>query len=189
MTPSSLPRRMGCDRAVLVVVDIQERFRDLIHHMDRVLTNTERLIRFARILDIPIVVTEHYPKGLGGTVAEVTGLLGDDFAPIEKISFSCCGCEDFNTALAATGRDQIILCGIETHVCIYQTTADLRRAGRQVTVATDAVSSCGKKNRKLGLRAMAALGAQNLGAQMIMFELLERADDPRFGQVKGLLRE
>ncbi len=188
MKPDPLPDRLRPERAVLAVIDIQERFRDLIYHMHEVLENTGRLIRFVRALDIPVLVTEHYPKGLGATAPEIAALW-DDFSPIQKLSFSCCGCDAFNAALEETGRDQIILCGIETHVCVYQTAADLLRMGRQVAVAADAVSSCSKKNRKLGLRAMTALGAQNLGAQMIMFELLERADDPRFRAVKDLLRE
>lgn len=188
MSPLTVPDRLRADRAVLVVVDIQERFRDLIHHMDEVMANTERLVRFARILDIPVLVTEHYPRGLGATAAEIAALW-DEFKPIQKLHFSCCGCEEFNTALAGTGRDQVILCGIEAHVCIFQTATDIRRQGMQVTVAADAVSSCSKKNRKLGLKAMAELGVQCLGAQMIMFEILERADDPRFGEIKGLLRE
>ncbi len=188
MTTPPLPERLTIDRAVLVVVDLQERFRDLIYRLDEVLINTGRLISFARTVEIPVLVTEHYRQGLGGTMPEITADW-DDFHPIEKISFSCCGCEAFNEALAASGRDQVILCGIETHVCIYQTAADLSRQGRQVVVAADAVSSCSKKNRKRGLKVMAELGVQNLGAQMIMFELLGRADDPRFRLVKDLLQE
>ncbi|PIV81292.1 hydrolase [bacterium CG17_big_fil_post_rev_8_21_14_2_50_64_8] len=188
MTTPTVPDRLLADRCVLVVVDIQERFRDLIHHMDEVMANTERLVRFARILDIPVLVTEHYPQGLGATAGEIAALW-DDFRPIQKLHFSCCGCGDFNTALADTGRDQVILCGIETHVCIYQTAADLRRQGLQVAVAADAVSSCSRKNRKLGLNSLAELGVQCPGAQMIMFEILERADDPRFRELKDLLRE
>ncbi len=186
MSCQKIPARLQADRAALVVVDIQDRFEDLIHGMDGVLRNTGRLIRFCTAMDIPILVTEHYPRGLGHTVAEIAAHW-EKFTPLEKIHFSCCGCEAFNEALAATGRDQIILCGIETHVCIYQTAADLLRRDKQVVVAADAVSSCSKQNRKLGLKAMTALGAQNLGAQMIMFEILERADDPRFRRVKDLL--
>ena len=188
MANPTLPDRLQPDRCALVVVDIQDRFSDLIHHMDRVLENSTRLIRFCRELNLPILVTEHYPRGLGHTVPRIKELW-EDFAPIEKIHFSCCGCEDFNTALAATGRDQIILCGIETHVCIYQTAADLRREGKQVVVAADAVSSCAKRRRKSGLKAMAALGVQELDSQAIMFEILHRAGTPQFKAVADLLRD
>lgn len=188
MSVAKMPDRLVPDRAVLVVVDIQQRFADLIYGMEGVLSHTQRLIRFCEAMDIPILITEHYPQGLGNTMACITDL-APQIKPLEKIHFSCCGCDEFNTALAATGRDQIVLCGIETHVCIYQTAADLRRQGQQVVVATDAVSSCSKRNRKQGLKAMAALGVQSLGAQMVMFEILERADSPAFKQVKDLLRE
>ena len=139
-------------------------------------------------LDIPVLVTEHYRKGLGATVPEIADLW-DDFSPIEKIHFSCCGCDEFNAALAATGRNQVILCGIETHVCIYQTAADLRRRGMQVVAAVDAVGSCAKSNHKLGLKAMAAVGVQNLGTQMVLFEILHRAGDARFKQVVQFLKD
>lgn len=185
--PAGLPDRLQRDRCVLVVIDIQDRFRDLIHGMDKVVGNSVRLIRFAGILEIPVLVTEHYPQGLGGTVAEIRGLW-EEFAPIGKIHFSCAQDPGFNEALAATGRDQVILCGIETHVCIYQTAADLRRRGLQVVVVADAVGSCDERNRKLGLQAMATLGVQGLGAQMVMFELLHRAGTPEFKQAADLLR-
>ncbi len=188
MSQQTIPDRLQAHRAVLVVIDIQERFRDLIYKMEDVLHNTDRLIRFCNTMDIPILVTEHYPRGLGHSVPEIAAHW-KDFTPLEKIHFSCCGSEDFNSALAATGRDQVILCGIETHVCVYQTAADLLRQAQQVVVATDAVSSCSKKDRKLGLRAMVELGVQSLGAQMIMFEILERADGPEFKKVKDLLPE
>ncbi|MBU2499708.1 hydrolase [bacterium] len=186
-TAHPVPDRLEPARCVLVVVDIQDRFRDLIHHMDEVVGNATRLIRFFKTLDLPILVTEHYPRGLGHTVPEIAALW-DEFLPLEKIHFSCAGDDGFNAALEATGRDQVILCGIETHVCIYQTAADLRRAGKQVVVAADAVSSGAKQNRKLGLKAMAALGVQELGSQMVMFEILHRAGTERFKAVAELLR-
>ncbi len=182
-----LPDRLQPERCVLVVVDVQDRFRDFIHRMDEVVANSTRLIRFFMTLDLPIIVTEHYPRGLGHTVPEIAALW-DEFRPLEKIHFSCAGDDGFNAALGGTGRDQVVLCGIETHVCIYQTAADLRRAGRQVVVAADAVSSGAKRNRKLGLRAMAALGVQELGTQMVMFEILHRAGTDRFKSVADLLK-
>lgn len=184
----SMPDRIVRHRTVLVVVDIQKRFRDLISRMDQVLDRTGRLIQFCRALDIPILVTEHYPQGLGATVPEVQSLL-EPFNPIEKIHFSCWGCDEFKQQFKALGRDQVILAGIETHVCIYQTAADLRREGRQVALAADAVSSCSKANRKLGLKACRELDVQILGTQMLMFELLERAGTDEFKTVAKLLQD
>ncbi len=188
MSKQNLPDRLTADRTVLVVIDIQEKFRDIIHGMEQVMAGTDRLIRFCQQLDIPIVFTEHYPRGLGVTVSEIRNLCSP-FEPIEKIDFSCAGCGPFNKTLTDLKRDQIILCGIESHVCIYQTAFDLLRQGKQVSVAVDAVSSCSAANREIGLRRMAELGVQSMGVQMLMFEILEKAGTPEFKDVAGLLKE
>ena len=182
-----VPDRLEPRRSALVVIDIQERFRDLIHRMDEVVAGTKRLIEFGQQLDIPILVTEHYPRGLGETLGELR-LLCDGFDPIEKIHFSCCGDEGFRRRLAALRRDQVILCGIEAHVCVYQTACDLLRDGKQVAVAVDAVSSCRSVDREIGLRRMAEVGAQNMGVQMLMFELLVKAGTDQFKAVSNLLK-
>ncbi len=183
-----LPDRLTAARSVLVVIDIQEKFREAIHGMDQVLAGTERLIRFCQQLNIPIVATEHYPRGLGVTVPEIRNLFSS-FTPIEKIDFSCAGCGPFNKALTDLGRDQIILCGIETQVCIYQTAFDLLRQRKQVSVAVDAVSSCSAANREIGLQRMSEIGVQSMGVQMIMFEILGKAGTPEFKDVAGLLKD
>ena len=186
--PSLIPARLEAGKAVLVVVDIQERFRTLIHGMDQVLAGTQRLIRFCQELQIPILVTEHNPHKLGFTIAELRNHF-TPFEPIEKINFSCCGSQEFNTRLEDLGRSQVILCGIESHVCIYQTAADLLRQGKQVVAAVDAVSSCSISNRDIGLRGLAGIGAQNMSAQMLMFEILQRAGTPEFKAVADQLKE
>jgi nicotinamidase-related amidase len=183
-----IPDRLTDDRAVLVVIDIQEKFQDLIHGMNEVAARSRRLIEFCDALEIPVLVTEHYPRGLGETVTPVRDAF-KDFDPIEKIHFSCGGSPEFNRALEKTGRDQVILCGIESHVCVYQTAGDLLRAGKQVVAAADAISSCSAANRQLGLDAMRDLGVQILGAQMVMFEILRVAGTERFKKVAPLLKE
>lgn len=188
MMSCSVPERLEPGRCALVVIDIQEKFHDVIHKMDQVIDGTARLVKFCQELEIPVLVTEHYSKGLGVSVEPIRDLFTPHQA-IEKIHFSCGGSEDFQQALAATGRDQIILCGIETHVCIYQTACDLLREGRQVAVAADAVSSCSKANRKLGLKCLRDVGAQVLGVQMLMFEILRKAGTPEFKRVAALLKD
>ena len=188
MSKIELPDRLHADRAVLVVVDIQEKFRDVIWGIEQVIANTERLIRFAQLMDIPVVATEHYPRGLGVTVPEVRNLC-TPFNPIEKIDFSCAGCAPFNKAISDLKRDQVILCGIETHVCIYQTAFDLLRQGKQVVTAVDAVSSGSAANREVGLQRMAALGVQNMSCQMLMFEIVQKAGTADFKAVAPLLKD
>lgn len=184
----NLPDRLTDDRTVLVVIDIQEKFKDLIHGADEVITRSKRLMEFCEQLEIPVLVTEHYPRGLGGTVAPIREACRD-FETIEKINFSCAGSPDFNRALDKSGRDQVILCGIESHVCVYQTAADLLRAGKQVVAAADAISSISAANRQLGLDAMRDLGVQILGTQAILFEILRVAGTERFKRVAPLLKE
>ena len=185
--PDSFPDRLERERCVLLVVDFQERFRDLIVGMDDVLAATSRLIRFSQQLDIPVLVTEQYPRGLGVTVPELRELFRP-FQPLEKIHFSCALDAGFNKTLPATGRDQVILAGIESHVCVYQTAFDLVRRGLHVAVAEDAVSSCSNRNRMLGLDRMKSVGAQIMGSQMIMFEILRQAGTPDFKAVSPLLK-
>lgn len=187
MTANNVPDRFIPERTALVVVDIQERFRDLIHNMDAVVANTTRLIKFSQAMDIPILVTEHYSRGLGVTVNELRHLF-KPLQPLEKIHFSCNCDAGFRKALGATKRDQIILCGIETHVCIYQTAADLLRENKQVSVAVDAVSSCSAANRQIGLQRMSEMGVQSMGTQMLMFELLHKAGTSDFKNLSGLLK-
>jgi nicotinamidase-related amidase len=183
-----IPPRLVKERAVLVVVDMQERFRDLIDGMPQVIGGCSRLIRFCTRLDVPVLVTEHYPRGLGATLPELRGLF-PEFRPLEKIAFSCAGDAGFREALRAVRRDQVILCGIETHVCVYQTASDLLREGLQVTVAADAVSSRHARNRSLGLDRMRDLGVQPMSTEMIMFEILRVARTPDFQAVADVLKE
>lgn len=185
---NSMPDRLVPERCALVVIDIQDKFHDLIYQMDRVIHNTSRMVKFCQELEIPVLVTEHYSKGLGVSVKPIQDLFTPHQA-IEKIHFSCAGSDNFNKALADTGRDQIILCGIETHVCVYQTACDLQREGKQAVVVSDAVSSCSKANFKLGLKCTRNRGIQVLGTQMTMFEVLREAGTPRFKKVAGLLKD
>jgi nicotinamidase-related amidase len=182
-----LPVRLTLERTALVVIDLQERFRDLIHGMDRVLERSERLIGFCRQLGVPVLVTEQYPRGLGVTVSEIREACRP-FTAFEKTAFSCAGSAEFLAALRASKRDQVVLCGIETHVCVYQTACDLLREGFQVALAADATSSCRPADRELGLQRLRDVGADVMGSQMIMFEMLREAGTPEFKRVSALLK-
>ena len=182
------PPRLEKNRTALVVVDVQEQFRPLIHAMGLVLANCSRLIRFCDQLAVPVLVTEPYPRGLGGTVEELAAL-PRRYAPIEKISFSCAADHNFSSRLKSLNRDQIVLCGIETHVCVYQTARDLLEAGYQVAVAADAVSSRQVSNRNLGLAYLRDIGAQVMTAEMVMFEILKVARTDDFQAVSAILKE
>jgi nicotinamidase-related amidase len=175
------------DRAVLVVVDVQEAFRPAVLDFERVVRNVATLVAGANALDVPILVTEQYPKGLGRTVPELAEHL-DRVKPIEKVCFSAAGSREFNGALAASGRDQVLLCGIESHVCVNQTADDLIGRGMEVQVAQDAVTSRSKQNRKLGLHKMERSGAVVTSVETALFELLGAAGTPEFKEIQRLVK-
>jgi flagellar biosynthesis/type III secretory pathway ATPase len=146
--------------------------------------NVAVLVRGARVLGLPTLVTEQYPKGLGRTVAEVAEHL-DGVEPLEKVAFSAVEAEGFDAALQA---DQVLLCGIEAHVCVSQTAEDLLAKGVEVHVAQDAVTSRTADNRSLGLHKMERSGATVTSVETALFELLRRAGTPEFKEVQALVK-
>ena len=144
-------------RAALVVVDVQEAFRPAVLDFEQVAAQRGRARAGARVLGLPTLVTEQYPKGLGHTVPEVAEHL-DGVEPIEKVCFSAVQADGFSRALQDARRDQVLLCGIESHVCVNQTAEDLLADGVEVHVAQDAVTSRTADNRELGLHKMERVG-------------------------------
>jgi nicotinamidase-related amidase len=173
-------------RAALAVIDVQEGFRTAVLDFERVAGNVAVLVEGARILGLPVLVTEQYPKGLGATVPEVARHL-DGIEPIEKVSFSAFDADGFPAALA-DDRDQVVLCGIEAHVCVNQTAEDLLATGREVHVVQDAVSSRTAENRELGLHKMERGGAVVTSVETALFELLREAGTPEFKQIQTLVK-
>jgi len=170
-------------RAALVVVDVQEAFRPAVRDFNRVVAGAATLVRGARILGLPVVVTEQYPRGLGSTVPELAEHL-DGIEPIDKVCFSAAAAEGFDLG----GRDQALVCGIESHVCVSQTVHDLLDRGVEVHVPQDAVTSRTEANRELGLHKMEGSGAVLTSVETALFELLGAAGTEEFKQVQGLVK-
>lgn len=175
------------NRTALVVVDVQEAFRPAVAGFDQVAHSAGVLVQGAKALGVPVLVTEQYPKGLGRTVPEVAAHL-DDVTPVEKVCFSAVDSDEFAERLEATGRDQILLCGIESHVCVNQTADDLLARGLTVHVAEDAVTSRTPENRRLGLHKMERGGAVVTSVETALFELLRQAGTPEFKEVQRLVK-
>jgi nicotinamidase-related amidase len=175
------------DRAALAVIDVQEAFRPAVLDFDRVVSNVAVLVQGARVLGLPVLVTEQYPKGLGRTVAELVPHL-DGTTPIEKVCFSAADADEFMRRLRDTARDQVLLCGIESHVCVNQTADDLLSRGIGVHVAQDAVSSRADDNRRLGLHKMERAGAVLTSVETALFELLGAAGTPEFKEIQRLVK-
>jgi len=171
----------------LVVVDVQGKLAQLMADKEALFKNIRILIQAAKILEIPILWCQQVPAALGPTVPEIAELLTGN-EPIDKASFSCAGCEPFNAKLEALNRKQVVLCGIETHVCIYQTAMDLLSRDYQLTAVADAISSRTTQNRQIGLDRLAAEGATLASTEMVLFELLKTAEHPQFRQIAKLVK-
>jgi nicotinamidase-related amidase len=181
--PKPIPRT----GSILLLVDFQERLLPAISAAESVLANAVRLAKGAEILRIPVFVTEQYPKGLGPTVAGLKENL-PSFTPWEKLTFSACGASGLVEALKKSNTTDVVLAGIESHVCVTQTCLDLLRLGLRVFVCADAVGSRTVENCRIGLERMRAGGALVVSTEMVLFEWLERAGTPEFKQIQALLK-
>lgn len=177
------------DKAVLVVIDVQEKLTLAMDHkvLNRLTRNIGILLESAAELQVPVVVTEQYVKGLGATLAELKEKAGT--APCyEKMAFSCCGSSEFVDKLKESGRTQIIITGMETHVCVLQTVIELRDAGFEVHLVKDAVMSRSKQNWQTAVDAMTLTGAVPTSTESVLFQLLKVAGTEEFKKLSKLVR-
>jgi nicotinamidase-related amidase len=187
-TPALLrsPELMNRDDSALLVVDMQAKLLPLIPGHKRLIWNIRRLIEGAKILSVPFSATEQYPQGLGPTTSELAPLLGSIPA---KTAFSCTECADIFAAWRDRGIWKILVCGIETHVCVGQTVHDLLGEGFRVYVAADAVAARGQIDHDISLRRMDSAGATLTTTEAALFEWCARAGSPEFKQISQLIRE
>ena len=172
---------------VAVVIDIQEKLLPHIHEGDIILQNSLKLIEGLQILSIPILVTQQYTKGLGDTVPSIIQKFVE-FRYIEKVSFSCYDEEDFVEKVSALERPNIILCGIETHVCVLQTCIDLLLAGYIPVIVEDCVSSRKPNDKRVAIERMRQEGAQITTFESLLFELTRQAGNDAFKRISGIVK-
>jgi nicotinamidase-related amidase len=175
------------DEAVLVIIDIQERLASVMNERGKVIGNCLHLIESAKLLHVPVVLTEQYPKGLGLTVSEIKTVL-PAYEPVEKTTFSCCGAPAFLDRLSVSRRRKVLLCGMETHICVLQSCVDLIRGGFTVHAVSDAQCSRAKENHKIGLEFMRDAGAVITCTETALFQLLERAGTEEFKTISKRIR-
>jgi nicotinamidase-related amidase len=180
------PELMNRDDAALLVVDMQARLLPLIPGHQRLIWNVRRLIDGATILNVPVAATEQYPQGLGPTTPELAARLG---AIPSKVAFSSCECGEIFTAWRDRGIWKILVCGIETHVCVGQTVHDLLGEGFRVYVAADAVAARGAIDHEISLRRMDSAGATLTTTEAALFEWCGRAGSPEFKLISQLVKE
>ena len=176
------------DRAVIVVVDLQEAFRAPIFEFDKMVARTAIVVQAARLLNLPALVTEQYPQKLGATVPEIKSALPEGVAIVDKTAFSCCGASVFVEQLERLRRKQVVLCGIETHVCMSQTAHDLLARGYQVHVLEDCTSSRTRENREIGVAKMRRSGALPSSSEMALFELMVDSKHEQFRAISRMVK-
>lgn len=181
------PRVLARERACLLVVDLQQSYVGKLAHEERVVRATQRLLTAAAALALPVIVTEQYPKGLGPTRAEIAEAVPSSAARFEKTTFSCLGAPDLRAHLKALGRDQVIVAGIETHVCVSQTVHDLLAEGLQPHAVRDALTSRFALEDETGFDKIVGSGAVPASVESTLFELLGDAKAPEFKTVQRLV--
>lgn len=189
---ATMPPSPRLDRlqTILVVIDVQEKLMPVIENAHAVLANIERLVRGCHILGVPTLVTQQYTKGLGPTVAPVQQALEESsgYNPIEKMCFSAARCEPFAAQVSALDRRLVLVAGIETHVCVYQTARDLLAKNLSVSIVADAVSSRTAQNREIALQRLLADGATITSTEMALFELTGVSGTDEFRAISKLVR-
>jgi nicotinamidase-related amidase len=182
-------RPLEAEQCALIVVDMQKKLLPPIWEKERLVRNVQLLIRLAGILKIPSIVTTQYAKGLGETVPDIAGLLPDT-PSIDKLMFSCFGSDAFCSTLKRLPgqRTTVLLCGMETHICVMQTALGALREGYLVHVASDAVGSRTELNWRIGLERMRASGAILSSAEMMLYELLRSSGAPAFKELLPYLK-
>jgi nicotinamidase-related amidase len=174
--------------AVLMVIDIQERFVPIIPEAERLIDRTVIMVQAADALGIPVIVTEQYPQGLGHTTARLREALPKAQQYLEKTAFGCLGDAEIEKHLDALDRQQVMVCGLETHVCVNQTVHQLLEAGYEVHLIADALASREKAHYEIGLAKMVRSGAVHSCVEMALFELMRGSTHPQFKALQGLIK-
>ncbi|MFH2058756.1 MAG: hydrolase [Pseudomonadota bacterium] len=175
------------NKTVMLLIDVQGRLAQLMNEKEKLFKSLQIMIQAMKILEVPIVWMEQIPDKLGRTSVDILQFLSDQ-SPIEKSSFSCCEEPVFMEKFKKIGRNQVLLTGIETHICVFQTGTDLIQKGYDVQVVADCVSSRTKENKNIGIQRLCQSGAQITSLEMILFELLKVAEGDKFRQIVKLLK-
>lgn len=181
------PDLANASDSLLLVIDPQEKLVRMIHNREEVVDTIRRLLRFASIFSLPVLLTEHYPQGLGYTVEEVKEVL-PAYRPVIKRIFSCFGVPEFEEALRQEGRKRLLVCGIETHICVCQTVLDALHRGYLVQVVSDAVGTRKPDDHHAALERMRRAGATITTSEALIYEITFRADGEEFKKVLELVK-
>ena len=176
------------ENTLLLVVDIQEKLLNISCNKEEISKKSAIICKSANVLNIPVVVTEQYPQGLGATVETLKDVLSDNTVYFEKKTFSALDNQEVLETIKNTGKKQILVCGIETHICVYQTVYALIKLGYNVTVIKDCCGSRSDDERNEAFRVMQNFGAEIKTTEMVLFELLKSAKHPNFKEIQALIK-
>jgi nicotinamidase-related amidase len=174
--------------AALAVIDMQEAFRPVMPDFDEVASRIALAVEGARLLEVPVIVTEQYPKGLKHTASEIIARLPAELKTIEKSCFSSCGSDDFIAQLSSKNIRQVLVCGIEAHICVLQTSLDLLARGFEVFLLVDCITSRSPENKLTALARLTQAGAIQATVEMVLFEMMRTADSPQFKAIQKLIK-
>jgi len=172
---------------VLIIIDMQEKLARVMYERDAMFSNLQKLIRGLAVLGVPFLATEQYPQGLGPISPDIASLL-PDVKPVAKAAFNCLADENFRREFEALGRKQVLVSGIEAHICVYQTVCDLISRRCEAYVVTDTVSSRTPENRQLSFEMMKQAGARLTSTEAALFELLKVGEGDKFKKISQIIR-
>jgi nicotinamidase-related amidase len=175
------------ENSLLILIDIQTKLWNVMSEKENLAENMQKLLKGFKVLGVPMIVTEQNPRGLGPTLTELKALIPDT-RTIAKMCFSCREDAAFKKALEETNRRQVLLCGIESHICVYQTALDLLSAEFEVQIVADCVSSRVNNNKEIALSRMQAEGAKLTSYEMALYELLKSAESPKFKELLQVIK-
>lgn len=174
------------EKTALLIIDVQEKLMPVIQEVEMVFANVNRLIKGVQILQLPLIITEQYPKGLGNTCTEIE--LPENISPVEKMCFSCMQSENVIQQLKANNITTLILCGVESHICVLKTALEGLENNFEVHVVADAVSSRTKENKQLALERLRQSGAFIVSTEMVLFQLINESGTEEFKAISRLIK-
>jgi len=180
--------QLSRESAALAVIDMQEAFRPVMPDFGEIASQIAKAVEGARLLEVPVIVTEQYPKGLKHTAEEIVARLPIELKPIEKSCFSSCGANEFIAQVSNRNIKQVIVCGIEAHICVLQTSLDLLARGFEVFLLSDCITSRNPENKQAALSRLIQAGAIHSTLEMALFEMMRTADSPQFKAIQNLIR-
>jgi nicotinamidase-related amidase len=179
--------KLVAGRTVLVIIDIQTKLWNVMHEKSALLENAQKIVKAMRVLSVPVILTEQNPQGLGPTVPELMRCM-PEVKPLPKFCFNCCQDSGFQHELNRLNRKQVLICGIESHICVHQTVLELISMGYEVQVVADIVSSRVLANKEAALARMQSEGAKLTVTEMAIFELLGTAESPLFKEILKVIK-